>query len=256
MRLLQLAGMLVAQSVVAPVTQAFDPLQVWAGVSVAPVQKAAAQSVAPLHWTHAAFVALHLVMPDMVAQLTVAPVAQAFEPLQLGAGVSIAPLHEAAEQSVAPLHWTHPFATLHLVVVVSVAQLVTTGVGQVPVPVQVAGAVYMAPAQAAVTHGVVLDQSRHAPFPLQPIPEMPQVAMAVAVHWLWGSSPLTTLPQVPSAPAPLAAALHAWQVPVQAELQHTPSTQKPLVHWSPPVQAAATASVTVQVPPLFVRSQN
>jgi hypothetical protein len=34
----------------------------------------------------------------------------------------------------------------------------------------------------------------------------------------------------------LAALLHAWHVPPQATLQHTPSTQKPLAHWPPPAQ--------------------
>lgn len=35
-------------------------------------------------------------------------------------------------------------------------------------------------------------------------------------------------PQVPSTPLPFFAVVHAWQMPVQAELQHTPSTQNPL----------------------------
>jgi hypothetical protein len=39
-------------------------------------------------------------------------------------------------------------------------------------------------------------------------------------------------PQMPSAPEPLMAFVHAWQVPLQAVSQHTPSTQDPVEHCS------------------------
>jgi hypothetical protein len=44
-------------------------------------------------------------------------------------------------------------------------------------------------------------------------------------------------------------------VPVHASLQHTPSAQKPLEHWSAVVHAVAVGRVGVQVPPLLVVSQ-
>ena len=51
--------------------------------------------------------------------------------------------------------------------------------------------------------------------------------MACAAHSLSGSAPAAMGPQTPLAPAPFLAAEHAWQRPVQAVAQHTPSTQKP-----------------------------
>ena len=54
-----------------------------------------------------------------------------------------------------------------------------------------------------------------------------------------GSEPATTGPHVPSAPCPFFAAEQATHVPVHAESQHTPSTQKPDAHWAPAVQAIA-----------------
>ena len=37
--------------------------------------------------------------------------------------------------------------------------------------------------------------------------------------------------QVPSTAAPVSAAVHDWHAPLQALLQQTPSTQRPLRHW-------------------------
>jgi hypothetical protein len=48
---------------------------------------------------------------------------------------------------------------------------------------------------------------------------------------------------------PPAATVHAWQVPVHAELQHTPSAQKPEVHWLAAEQALPRIFFAVQVPP-------
>ncbi len=61
---------------------------------------------------------------------------------------------------------------------------------------------------------------------------LPQVDGDVLAHSLSGSVPAGMAAQVPSAPA----ALHCSQVPVQAVLQQTPSTQKPLEQVAPAAQ--------------------
>jgi hypothetical protein len=70
-------------------------------------------------------------------------------------------------------------------------------------------------------HGVNTGFGPHAPAT--------QVAHA-PVQLVCGSVPSLTAPQVPSAPLALSAAVHAWQVPLHAMLQQTPSAQWPLVH--------------------------
>jgi hypothetical protein len=62
-------------------------------------------------------------------------------------------------------------------------------------------------------------------------PFVPQLFAPWSEHSLSGSVSTFTAPHTPSAPAPFLAAEHAWQVVVHATSQHTPSTQKPLVHW-------------------------
>src|SRR5690242_17995940 len=84
----------------------------------------------------------------------------------------------------------------------------------------------------AAAHVVPLAYFWQAPMPSQE-PLVPQDAAVWSVHSLSGSVPDTTLPHTPSAPAPFFALLHAWQVPLHALSQHTPSTQWPLVHWAP-----------------------
>ena len=54
-------------------------------------------------------------------------------------------------------------------------------------------------------------------------------------------APLTAV-HLPTLPA----TSQAWHWPPQAELQQTPSTQLPLVHWSDAPQAAPLASVGTQ----------
>jgi hypothetical protein len=54
---------------------------------------------------------------------------------------------------------------------------------------------------------------------------------------------------------PVRAIVQPLQVPVQALLQHTPSTQKPRLHWSLAEHGWAVALVGVQVPPLLAVSQ-
>jgi hypothetical protein len=79
---------------------------------------------------------------------------------------------------------------------------------------------------------------RQPPAPLQ-VPSRPQVTGSSATHCpgLRGNSPAGTGLQVPL----LLATLHAWQVPLQALLQQTSSTQKPLPHSS--LQAQPTPSL-------------
>ena len=62
------------------------------------------------------------------------------------------------------------------------------------------------------------------------MPFRSQDAAPSSGHSAPGSVALRTNPQVPSAPLPLSAAVHARQRPVQAWSQHTPSAQKPEIH--------------------------
>ena len=131
-----------AQLVWVPAEQVFDALQVPAAVSVVPLHDCAGQSVLALHWTQAAFAVLHSLLVVFAEQSVVLPVTQLFDALQVAAGVSTAPAHEAAEQSVLALHWTQPFAALHSLFVAMVPQLVCAPAGHAPpMPSQVATAV-------------------------------------------------------------------------------------------------------------------
>lgn len=65
--------------------------------------------------------------------------------------------------------------------------------------------------------------------------------VAAPAHSLSGSVKLAMLPQVPFEPEPFFAVVQAWQIPEQAVLQHTPSTQLPLEHSEAIVQAAPLA---------------
>lgn len=66
-------------------------------------------------------------------------------------------------------------------------------------------------------------------------------------HSVSGSVPAAMKPHVPSPPppAPFFAAVHASHLAPQSELQHTPSTQKPLWHCGPVLQLAPRGSVQV-----------
>lgn len=95
--------------------------------------------------------------------------------------------------------------------------------------------------QLAIRHPVLFDHGRQAPLPLQvPSLEQSPPAALLATHFCLGSAlPSGTAEQVPAFPGtlqlthnpPVAESLHA-------ELQHSPSVQKPLAHCSPAVQAA------------------
>jgi hypothetical protein len=60
--------------------------------------------------------------------------------------------------------------------------------------------------------------------------------------------PAVIAPQVPSAPLPFFVAVQAWQLPVQAVLQQTPSTQLPLRHWLPCEHAWPVVSTQAPAP--------
>jgi hypothetical protein len=77
---------------------------------------------------------------------------------------------------------------------------------------------------------------------------VPHVDCACCAHWLFGSVPIATLPQAPSTPPPFFAAVHAWQVPVQALLQQTPSAQKPDAHCDAAAHALPFPSAGAQTP--------
>jgi hypothetical protein len=80
--------------------------------------------------------------------------------------------------------------------------------------------------------------STHAPVPLHTLGETQVPAGELSV---W---PDAMLVQVPTLPV----MLHAWQVPVHAVLQHTPSTQLPLTHWPLLEHAAPLASWQTPAP--------
>ncbi|WP_248354746.1 hypothetical protein [Anaeromyxobacter oryzae] len=122
-------------------------------------------------------------------------------------------------------------------------QLPELATAQVPVPSQVAAGVTVPPLQEPGAHTVEAGQSAQLPVPSQ-TPALPQVDGADAAQSFLGSLPATLDVQVPRAPP----ASHRVQVPVQAVLQQTPSTQKPLAQ--APGAAQASPSGAAQTLPL------
>ena len=114
---------------------------------------------------------------------------------------------------------------------------------QVPAPSQAGIGLTVAFAQAATPQVVPGPHLRQAPAPSQ-LPSRPQVVGAEAVQSLRASDPDTAGVQVPRVPTPS----QVMQVPVQADAQQTPSTQKPL--WQSPVeeQVVPFASCAMQTP--------
>jgi len=80
-----------------------------------------------------------------------------------------------------------------------------------------------------VPHGSPGLAATHAPMPLQVPPHEPAVE-----HSASGSVPAGTGVHVPTTPA----TTHDWHTPEQVVLQHTPSAQLPLWHWSAPAHIA------------------
>lgn len=109
------------------------------------------------------------------------------------------------------------------------AQALVEPATHLPAPSHVLLAVWVPPLHAPPAQTVPATCFRQAPAPSHE-PSVPHVVSACAAHSLSGSAAAAMFPHTPSAPVPFFAALHARQVPPQAESQHTPSTQFPLAH--------------------------
>src|SRR4029078_12183650 len=107
---------------------------------------------------------------------------------------------------------------------------------KVPAPSQVWAGVNVEPVQDWPTQTVPTVYLRQAPGPSQ-VPSRPQLADGSCVHSLSGSVPPSTGRQRPSA-AVVFAAVHAMQLPAQADSQQTPATQAPVEHCAELEQAA------------------
>jgi hypothetical protein len=85
------------------------------------------------------------------------------------------------------------------------------------------------PSQVPGLHVVFSGYLRHPPAPSH-FPSVPQLDTGIVAHVVVsrGESPALRITHIPSVPA----ALQVLQPSVQAPLQHTPSTQKPLAHCS------------------------
>jgi hypothetical protein len=116
-------------------------------------------------------------------------------------------------------------------------QVVVTAAGQAPAPLQVAAAMAVPLAQLAARQLTVAGATAQVPLAVQ-APVLPQGGPATQRASV---VPATTLAQVPLAP-PVLVAEQPWQVPVHVVLQQNPSTQDPVVHCAPSVQAAPVAA--------------
>ena len=114
---------------------------------------------------------------------------------------------------------------------------------QTPAPSQVLAALSVPLAQPAAWQVVPAACLRQAPAPSH-MPSFPQVDAASASQSLRGSVPAAADEHVPTLPT----APQVWQVPVQAVLQQTPSTQKPLAQSPLAAQAVPFASWATQLP--------
>src|SRR5262245_33333864 len=103
----------------------------------------------------------------------------------------------------------------------------------VPTPSQVDASRRVEPVQLPAAQTVPWAYLRQAPAPSH-MPSLPQLVAPSSAQSLAGSVPAGTGEQVPNLPA----MLQAWQAPVQAVSQQTPSTQMPLAHSPGAVQSA------------------
>lgn len=122
---------------------------------------------------------------------------------------------------------------------------------QEPAPSHVLAFTCVFPEQLCATHSVPLAYLRHAPAPSHS-PSLPHVVSGCASHSPSGSVPSAIAPQVPSAPPPFFAVLHAWHVALHASSQHTPSEQKPLWHSEPDPHAVPSGEPPPPPPPLLL----
>ena len=118
--------------------------------------------------------------------------------------------------SIEQLFLQTPFVVSHW----NARQDCVVAAAQTPAPSHSCGGLYVDPVHDAATHCVPVTCLRHAPAPLH-VPSLPQVDATAAGHWLatTGGAPAATGEHVP-----VPQLMH---VPVHAELQHTPCTQKP-----------------------------
>jgi len=249
------------------------PLQVRAGVAVAPVQAGAThcvpvtysrQAPAPLqvpslpqlaapasvHWFSGSCPAgtvVHVprlpaiaherqvVLQTLAQQMPCAQTLFAQSPF----AVQVAPLgrrvHAPPEQMLGA---TQSPSTVHDVRQAPVPQLyapheIGAVVWQVPVPLHVRAGVTVEPVHVAATQVVPAAYRRQPPPPSQK-PSAPHVATPASVHWFSGSCPLGTFTQAPIVPA----IAHERQLPVQVPMQHTPWAQLPELHSPLPAHAA------------------
>jgi hypothetical protein len=263
------------------------PLQVRAGVKVAPAQLAATQTV-PLAYNRHAPPPSHA---PSVPQVD-APLSAHWPSGSAPAGTSVhvpvvpasphdrqAPVHAVRQQvpcSQKPL--AHSAAVVHEAPLVRLPQLpalqtfgATQSVSapqvirQAPVaphlyaPQFVAVEVPHVPAPSQVRAGVnvvplQVDAAQVVPIaywrqapPPSQVPSVPQVPAPWSVHWLNGSSPAATDAQVPTVPVKP----HDRQIPMQAVAQQTPCSQKPELH-SPAAPHVAPIGFLPQLPEMQV----
>ena len=165
-----------------------------------------------------------------------------------------APLQGVSQQKPStqkPLkHWSesvHATALLEAPFATHVPVLHQSVAAQSPSPEQLA-LHDVAPHEYGVHDVVVV--ARHAPLPLQtcPFSWVPDAHVRPG-HSTSGSLPSAIEPQTPSPPTPFLSAEHAWHLPVQAVVQHTPSTQLPSTHSWPSEQAMPALFCAAHLPP-------
>jgi hypothetical protein len=111
-----------------------------------------------------------------------------------------------------------------------------TCAGHVPVPLHEAASVITPSVQDTARHWTAAPGYAHAAGSL-PSQVPPQAVPSEAQAWRDPCGAPTTVVHVPALPA----TSHAWHCPAHAELQHTPSLQKPLAHSLAALQPAAGA---------------
>ena len=96
----------------------------------------------------------------------------------------------------------------------------------------------------------VVEVARQAPPPLQTCPFSCVVPLQMRPgHSRSGSLPSAIAPQTPSPPIPFFKPEHAWQLPVHAVVQQTPSAQNPSLHSCASEHAVPAIFCVVHLPP-------
>jgi hypothetical protein len=123
-------------------------------------------------------------------------------------------------------------------------QLWVVAVGQLPAPLQLTAKVSVPPEQLAVPQ--LVDEPGKTQAVELPLQELAQLPEPEQLPWPLRGVP-DTVAQVPGL-LPALVSLHPWQVPPQALLQQTVSTQKVLVHWSLALQLWPVPRLGMQAP--------